>query len=94
MTRYTTEPDDTGLTVQLQDVGADRDRLLGAFQECREGRCDCSTDEYDKLESLSVDDQPDAVTVRLDTKPGQTLDLADIDACLRHTVDKAEQGDV
>lgn len=94
MTQYTTEPDDTGLMIQLQDVGADRDRLLGAFQECREGRCDCPTDEYDKLASLSVDDQPDAITVRLDTKPGHTLDLADIDACLRYTVDKAEQGDV
>ena len=94
MTKYTTEPDDTGLTIQLQDVGTDRDRLLGAFQECRQGRCDCPTGEYDKLESLTVEDQPNGITVRLDTKPGQTLDLSDIDACLRHTVDKAEHGDV
>lgn len=93
MTNYTIEPDDNGLTIQLRDITASREGLLGAFQECREGRCDCPTDEYDKLASMWVRDRPDAITVRLDAKGGETLDESDIEACLRHTVGKAERSD-
>lgn len=40
---------------------------------------------------MSIVDEPDSITVRLDSKPGQTFDESEIDACLQHTVRKAER---
>lgn len=38
-------------------------------------------------------EEPDSITVRLDSKPGRTFDRSDIDACLQHTVRKAQPTD-
>lgn len=92
MTRYAIDQDTDGLTIRVTDTGVDKDRLLAEIQDCREGRCDCPTDEYDKVESLSVEnDGADDITMRLVPKPGQWFDESEIDACLQHTLAKTER---
>ena len=62
-----------------------------AFQECQEGRCDCPTDEYDKVSTLTVENEGnDAITVRLVAKSGERFDESEIDAFLQHTVAKTQ----
>lgn len=91
MIRYTMRPDDAGVTIRLQRSGTGRKRLIGAFEQCSRGECDCPTNEYDELSSLSIgDDEPDVITLRLDTKQGQLLNHSQIDACLRYMVEKAD----
>lgn len=92
MTRYSIDQDTDGLTIRLTDTGNERDRLLAEFQDCRQGRCDCPTDEYQKVSSLSIEsDDGDSVTMRLTPKPGERLDEAEIDTCLQHTVAKFQR---
>lgn len=90
MTRYAIDQSADGLTIELVETGSSSEQLLAAFQECQEGRCDCPTDEYQKVSSLTVASEgaTGAITVRLVPKPGQRFDESEIDACLQHTVAK------
>ena len=91
MARYAIDQAGDGLTIRVTETGSGGDGVLTAFQECQEGRCDCPTDEYDKVSTLSVESEgSDAITLRLVPKPGQRFDESEIDACLQHTVAKTE----
>lgn len=45
-------------------------QLLGVSEECQSGRCSCPTDEYQKPERMTVDQDENRITVRLALKPG------------------------
>lgn len=91
MARYTINQNDDGLTIRVTDTGPDSDQLLTAFQGCQEGRCDCPTDEYDKVSTISVEREgSDDITLRLVPKPGQVFNESEIDSCLEHTVAKTQ----
>ena len=91
MARYTIDQSDDGLTIRVTETGPDSDQLLAAFQECQEGRCDCPTDEYEKVSTLSVESEgSEDITLRLVPKPGQRFDESEIESCLQHTVAKTQ----
>jgi hypothetical protein len=91
MARYTVDQSDDGLTIRVTETGPGADHVLAAFQECQEGRCDCPTDEYEKVSTLNVESEgSDAITLRLVPKSGQRFDESEIDACLQHTVAKTQ----
>ena len=46
------------------------------------------TVEYRKVASMEVDADHDRIAIRLSSRPGERLDVSEIDACLDHTVDK------
>ena len=41
----------SSLVVKIEDV-ADKDAILETIQGCADGSCACSTDEYQKVESM------------------------------------------
>jgi hypothetical protein len=89
MTRYSIDQDTDGLTIRLTETGTGTDHLLALLQDCQEGRCDCPTDEYEKVSSLSVErHDDDVVMMQLRPKPGAQLDESEVRACIQHTIDK------
>ena len=91
MARYTINQSDEDLTIRVTETGPGADQLLTAFRECQQGRCDCPTDEYEKVSTLDVEsEEGDTITLRLVPKPGQRFDESEIDACLQHTVAKTQ----
>ena len=91
MARYKIDQSDDGLTIRVTETGPGGDRLLAAFQECQEGRCDCPTDEYEKVATLSVESEGnDSITMRLVAKSGERFDESESDACLQHTIAKTQ----
>lgn len=91
MARYTINQGEDELTIRVTETGSSGGRILSAFQDCQDGRCDCPTDEYQKVATLSVEREAnDAISVRLVPKPGQRFDESEIDACLQHTVAKSQ----
>lgn len=92
MARYKIDQGDDGLAIRVTETGTAGSQLVAAFQECQEGRCDCPTDEYEKVSTLTVErDGNDAITVRLVAKSGERFDESEIDACLQHTVAKTQE---
>jgi hypothetical protein len=86
MARYRIdEHDESKVLIEVAEVGKNQDQLLEAFGECQAGQCSCPTNEYDKLESMEVEQGEDLIRLRLEPKPGRQLDTSQIAACLDYT---------
>jgi hypothetical protein len=79
---------DSGVSVEVTDVGGHVDQQMDAFAECQAGRRTCPTEEYRKLASLKVEAADDRVTLALEAKPDETFDTAEIARCLDYTTAK------
>jgi hypothetical protein len=89
--KYEIEEQGSELAIKIEQRQGKQEILLKSFQECREGRCACPTDEYRKLEAMAVQAGADAITLQLKAKPGERWVISEIEQCLQHTVGKATQ---
>lgn len=89
MTRVNITEASDGVKIQLIGVGADKAIMLETFAGCADGSCECSTDEYEKVESMQVNDSGDDITIEVRTKPGETIDTECINDCMTYVQDKA-----
>ena len=87
MPRYQIKEEGSAVSIELTEVGNRSDELLTAFAECQAGRCSCPTDEYRKLDTMSVEHDGDAVHMRLEPRQGERFALSEIEACLEHTTE-------
>ncbi len=88
--KRTIKPDPEGLTIEVSKIAGKEKQLLSEFQACQEGRCDCPTDEYTKLDTLEIDNSVGKISLRLTAKSGQVFDKAEIEKCLEHTEKKLD----
>jgi hypothetical protein len=79
-----------GLTIEVSDIAGKEKRFLDEFQACQDGRCDCPTDEYEKLDTLEIHDSAGKIGLRLKVKSGRVFDEAEIEKCLDHTERKLD----
>ena len=93
MKKYKIEKNNEGLSIELNSSGLKNTKLLESLQRCREGLCDCPTNEYDKLESMHIDQEAEQISLRLKAKPGQSLAEAAVAACLDHTLNCSKEDD-
>jgi hypothetical protein len=82
MANYQIREDYRAVVIEVADA---EDELIGAFAGCVAGRCQCPTDEYGKVASMTVQDSGDSIVLRIETKPGAKLDTAQIASCLDYT---------
>ncbi|HMX11220.1 MAG TPA: hypothetical protein PKE61_09970 [Burkholderiaceae bacterium] len=83
--KHRIESTDGGLCIHA-DVPPERQQaLLDEFAHCAAGTCSCPSPQYAKVEALAVTPGADGVTVELQVKPGEVIDMADIERCLEHT---------
>jgi hypothetical protein len=90
MARYRIHEEQTALAIEVADVGEQKVQFLEAFAQCQAGQCDCPTGEYAKLASMDVQDADGSIRIRLETKPGEKLDIDEIRACLDYTAEKLQ----
>jgi hypothetical protein len=83
--KYRIDKHENGLDIRVDDAKDNQDKLMLAFQDCREGRCSCPTQEYKKLASLEIEQNDKGIQLRLKTKPGESFDQAEINRCLEYT---------
>jgi len=94
MAKYRIEKVGSSVSIEVSDAGDDQDPWLQALGECQEGRCSCPTDEYRKVSSIDVQQAGDVIRVRIEAKPGETIDTAQIAACLDFTTAKVAADEV
>ena len=90
MARYRIEEEKSAVSIDLSEVGEQQDQLLAAFSECQDGHCSCPTAEYEKLALIDVQRTGDDIRLRLEAKPGETIDTSQIAACLDYTTAKVQ----
>lgn len=76
--------------IQVQDTGESAPQLLAALQECRDGRCGCPTDQYDRLADMAIQVGTDEVAVHLHAREGEPLDVGQLQSCLDYTITAAQ----
>lgn len=91
MRRYNIEKKGLEITVEIEGDGLINAELHKALQQCREGSCGCPTDEYDKLDSMQIEQNTDGISLQLKVKPDATIDQAAVVACLDHTLKRDEE---
>jgi len=64
--------------------------LLEEFSNCQQGKCSCPTEEYKKLESLTVETFEHKISLTLKPKADQNFDINEINKCLNYTSNKVE----
>lgn len=74
-----------GLDITVDDIKNKKNELLNAFQECKEGRCSCPTEEYKNLESLEIEETKEYIMLHLKSKEGREINKNEINKCLEHT---------
>ena len=86
MADYQIDPNPSGLRIAVTGIEGKQVEFLKSVQECKEGRCSCPSQEYDKLASIEATASHDGVEIALRTKAGAELDAASIASCVDHTL--------
>ena len=71
----------TKLVVAIEDV-SEKSAILNTIQGCADGQCACSTDEYQKVESMDIITGPNSIQLNIEVKPGEVIDPNCISDCL------------
>lgn len=71
----------TKLIVNLADV-ADQSAVLNTIEGCASGQCACSTDEYQKVETMNIIPGKNSIILDIDVKPGEVIEPQCISDCL------------
>ena len=71
----------TSLIVNLENV-SDKNAVLETIQGCADGNCACSTDEYQKVETMQILPGPDSIKLNIEVKAGEVIDPNCISECL------------
>lgn len=82
-------PNPDGFTIELSGLGDEQTFSLEAFSECASGSCACSSQEYDKVESMQVHDLGNVIEVNVLTKEGASIDPSCVTECLTSIQDQA-----
>jgi len=88
---YSVDENGRGVDISVGDIGADREKLLEAFNECREGRCSCPTEEYKKMDSLEIEQNEQDMRLHLKARRGLKIDKAEIEKCLDYTAERVAE---
>ena len=90
--RYEMSEQDEDIQIEVHQTGEHTPQLLASLQDCQEGRCTCPTDQYERLEDMTLKTGADELTIRLRPHAGQRFDSGRLQACLDYTLDQAEGG--
>ena len=89
--RYSITGRGEDVEIRLRETGDRTPRLLASLQECREGRCGCPTDQYDRLADMTIEADAGEVTIRLRPRDGESLDANQLQDCLDYTVAQSQK---
>ena len=80
-----------GIDINITELNGEKDKLLEAFQECSEGRCTCPTQEYEKVETLTIAGTDKIIQLSIKSKENTVIDTKEIEKCLAYTRDKVSK---
>jgi hypothetical protein len=81
MMKIKSEQIEDRLTVSIENVD-DKAAIIETIEGCADGNCACSTDEYQKVETLQIIESPSGIQLKIDVKPGEVIDPNCISECL------------
>ena len=83
--KYAIKGKPQGLEIKIEQLGDKQNKVLESLQACAEGKCDCPTSQYEKLDSIQILPAGDSVSIELKAKAGETIEQSEIQRCLEYT---------
>lgn len=83
--KYKVNNNDDAVDINVSDAGDKKEELINAIRECANGECSCPSQEYDKVESILVDDTGADIQISIKSKDGETIDKKEVEKCLEYT---------
>lgn len=74
--------DDSKVKIQINLDNTPIEQVMKNINSCKNGSCQCKTDEYQKLESLDYTTSSNQLDIHLKPKEGQEFDLKEIEKCV------------
>lgn len=76
--------------VNINKIEDKKELILQNLNDCKEGKCSCPTNEYDKLNKLDiqVNNEVSEIIIDLEPKEGQKIAVSEIQKCLDYTTKK------
>ena len=71
----------TKLRIDIKDL-VNKKAVLETIEGCASGQCACSTDEYQKVESMDIITGPNSIQLDIEVKLGEVIDPNCISDCL------------
>ena len=84
---YLIEKKNQELKIQVEAPAEKSDELLENFALCQQGKCNCPTSEYEKLDSMTVERENDQIRLSLKSKPGTEISEEEVKKCLDITLE-------
>lgn len=88
--RYEITEHQDDVEIRVRETGEHAPQLLDSLQGCQQGRCGCPTDQYERLEQMTIRTEIDELTIRLHPREGQRLDTGELQACMDYTLNEAQ----
>lgn len=79
------------LTIVVHAEGRNIRQILSRFEDCKNGRCSCPTEEYKKLEKMDMNVQDNQITLKLKPRVNTIFDIDEIKKCLEFTITQEEK---
>lgn len=79
------------INIHVSDIKANEEHLHKAFQRCKEGKCSCPTQEYEKVKSFQITNSNESIQLSIKTKDGEKIDIKEIEKCLAHSIEQAPE---
>jgi hypothetical protein len=86
--KYEVSTSKSELIINIEIPDKHKEKLLKEFSNCQQGKCSCPTEEYKKLESLTVETNENKVSLTLKPRSDQSFDINEINKCLIYTSNK------
>lgn len=83
--KHEVEQTSEGVRIRATVAAESQRALLDEFAKCAAGACACPTPQYEKVQAMDVTTHEAGVTVELKVKPGESIDITDIERCMEHT---------
>lgn len=88
--KYKMSETEKGLNIIIEVSNDNSAKLLTELNNCQQGKCSCPTEEYKKLESLTIENYENKISLILKPKADQSFDINEINKCLNYTSNKIE----
>ncbi len=86
--KHTIEDIKDGLKIKISEVASNHEELMSNFQSCKDGKCDCPSGEYVKLEDLKIQKTENELILELTAKDSLKFDKSEVEKCVEFIIDK------
>lgn len=87
---YEIVKEDKNVEINIKTNDYDKEKLLEYFNNCKDGKCTCPTEEYYKIETMNINENNGYLNISLNPKIDEELNVDELSECVNYTLSNSE----